>query len=215
MGQLARDPPVTRDVFWPGRPARCRRRQQLPDQTRSVHHGIKYRALRAKDPLVVRTEMSKAFPIPQQAMFDSFADPVAHVRLFAIIKSSTKAIRKGIENLLGENQFYAFEHVQESNLPPRLMLLKYTLEPPTRITKVGVTDPFLVETVRPMDKKKAAVTMDFAALSKQETEFKVTSSFATTTGEIFSRGFIDRVWLNFFERMMVANGMLKKRDMQT
>jgi len=93
--------------------------------------------------------------------------------------------------------------------------LKYTLEPPLRITKIGVTDPFLDDKVRLSDRKKAKVVMEFLEISKKETEFKVTSSFETTTGEIFSRGFIDRVWLNFFERMMLANGMLEKKGMQT
>lgn len=177
--------------------------------------GIKYSAPKDRDPLVVRTTMSKVFPIPQQTVFDSFADPVAHVRLFSIIRGSTKGIRKGIEPLLGADQFFAFEHVQESSLPPRLMLLKYTLHPPSRIVKIGVTDPFLEDDVTVQDRKKAKVVMDFTAVSKQETEIKTTSSFATTTGAIFSRGFIDRVWLNFFERMMVANGMLRRKEMAT
>jgi hypothetical protein len=177
--------------------------------------GIRYRALKDPDPLVVRTSMAKTFPVPQQTVFDSFADPVAHVRLFSIIKGSTKAISKGIEPLLRPNQFLAFEHVQESNLPPRLMLLKYTLEPPRRILKEGVTDPFLPDDMTPMDKKRAKVIMEFSSVAEEETEIKTTSSFQVSTGAVFSRGFIDRVWLNFFERMMVANGMLKKRDMAT
>lgn len=178
-------------------------------------HSIRYRATKDVDPLVVRTTMSKVFPIPQKTVFDSFADPVTHVGLFEIIKGSTTPIRKGIEPLLGKNQFLVFEHVQESSLPPRLMLLKYTLESPNRITKIGVTDPFMPSDVTIQDRKKAKVVMDFTSISKNETEIKTTSSFQASTGAVFSRGFIDRVWLNFFERMMVANGMLQKSQMLT
>lgn len=178
-------------------------------------HGIRYRAGKDPDPLTVRTTMSKVFPLPQQTVFDSFADPVAHVGLFEIIKGSTKPIRSGIESLLKPNQFLVFEHVQESSLPPRLMLLKYTLDPPFRILKEGVTDPFLSSEVTIQDRKKAKVVMEFTAVSKKETELKTKSSFQASTGAIFSRGFIDRVWLNFFERVMVANGMIQKSEMRT
>ena len=167
-------------------------------------HSIRYRATKDADPLTVRTTMSKVFPIPQKTVFDSFADPVAHVGLFEIIKGSTTPIRKGIEPLLGNNQFFVFEHVQESSLPPRLMLLKYTLESPNRITKIGVTDPFMPGDVTVKDRKKAKVVMDFTSISKHETEIRTTSSFQASTGAVFSRGFIDRVWLNFFERMTFA-----------
>ena len=178
-------------------------------------HNIRYRAVKDKDPLIVKTVMSKAFPLPQQAVFDSFSDPVAHVGLFEIIKGSTKAIRKGIEPLLKPNQFFVFEHVQESSLPPRLMLIKYTLIEPNRIIKEGVTDPFEPTDITIQDRKKATVVMDFKSISKNETEIKTTSAFQASTGVVFSRGFIDRVWINFFERMMVANGMLKKSEMRT
>jgi hypothetical protein len=48
-------------------------------------HGIRYRATKDPDPLMVRTSMAKVFPISQRAAFDAFADPVAHVGLFEII----------------------------------------------------------------------------------------------------------------------------------
>ena len=178
-------------------------------------HGIRYRAPKDKDPLMVKTTMSKVFPISQRAAFEAFSDPVAHVGLFEIIKGSTKPIRKGIEPLLKPNQFLAFEHVQESSLPPRLMVMKYTLDPPRSISKEGVTDPFLASDVVVQDRKKAVVRMDFKRMAAQQTEIKTTSAFVATTGEVFSRGFIDRVWVNFFERMMVANGMITKVEMRT
>lgn len=178
-------------------------------------HGIRYRAPKDKNPLVVKTTMAKVFPISRKAAFEAFSDPVAHVGLFEIIKGSTKPIRKGIEPLLKPNQFLAFEHVQESSLPPRLMVMKYTLDPPRSISKEGVTDPFLESDVHIEDRKKALVRMDFTSVAAKQTEIKTTSTFTTSTGAIFSRGFIDRVWLNFFERMMVASGMITKTEMQT
>jgi hypothetical protein len=180
-------------------------------------HKIRYRALDDPDPLVVRTRISRSFPISQKVAFESFADPVAHVPLFPILKGATPPIRSGIEGLLGKNQFLVFEHVQESNLPPRLMVVKYTLKPPSRIEKVAATDPFLAEDKEGIlgDRKNALVRMDFKKIARKETEIVATSSFKATTGAIFARGFIDRVWLNFFERMMVVNGQLAERDMQT
>lgn len=175
--------------------------------------NIDYQAIEHRDPLVVSTRMARRFPIPQDTVFRSFADPVSHVGLFSIIVGSTPPIRQGIEGLIGENQFFAFEHVQESSLPPRLMLLKYTLEPPFRITKEGVTDPFMAEDAQAMDRKKAMVTMQFEKVTEEETNIVAESTFHATTGAVFARGFIDRVWLNFFERMMVANGQIAETEM--
>jgi hypothetical protein len=186
-------------------------------------HGLTYQAVEHDDPLVVRTVISKTFPISQQQMFDAFADPVAHVGLFSIIVGSTPPIRKGLEGVLAPNEYFAFEHVQESSLPPRIMIMKYTLNPPHKISKVGITDPFLpgdaltdnVLAMHPMDKKKASVTMKFDAVGDQETRLTTDGEFVAETGAIFARGFIDHVWLNFFERLMVANGTLTERDMKT
>jgi hypothetical protein len=171
-------------------------------------HEIEYEALEDKNPLIVRTRMARSFPLSQESVFDAFSDPVSHVGLFPIIKGSTAPIRRGIEGMLDENQFFVFEQVQESTLPPRIMLIKYTLERPNKIIKEGVTDPFLISEGVARDRKRAAVTMNFDKQSNDETKIRVESSFETTTGEVFSRGFIDRVWLAFFENMMVANGQL-------
>ena len=176
--------------------------------------AVDYRPIDDPDPLVVRSEMSKSFPIARDDMFNAFADPVAHVGLFQIIVGSTPAIRKGLEGVLPENQFYAFEHVQESNLPPRVMLARYTLERPNRILKEAVTDPFAAN-VEAMDKKKGMVALDFESLGEQETRLTASSVFHAETGSVFARGFIDRVWLNFFERMMFANGEIKEEDFLT
>lgn len=177
--------------------------------------GITYEQITDDDPLVVRSRLSKAFPVNQQDMFEAFADPVAHVKLFQIISSSTPAIREGIEGVLPANTFFAFEHVQESTLPPRIMLVKYTLEPPFRITKEAITDPFGGEDVEVMDKKKGLVIMDFERVSDAETIFTTSSTFKAESGSIFARGFIDRVWFNFFERMMYANGQLTEAEFLT
>jgi len=178
--------------------------------------GLTYEAIPHADPLVVRTRISRSFPVPQQQMFDAFADPVAHIGLFPIIVGSTSPIRRGLEGVLKPNEFFAFEHVQESTLPPRVMVMKYTLEPPYKISKIGVTDPFVDEgDVKIQDKKKAKVSMQFDAIDSQTTNLITDGEFAATTGAIFARGFIDHVWLNFFERLMVANGQLMETDMMT
>lgn len=178
---------------------------------------IEYEPIEDADPLMVRTRMARVFPLPQETVFDSFADPVSHVGLFAIIKSSTPPIREGLEDVLGENQFFAFEHVQEGPLTPRIMLLRYTLERPNRIIKEGVTDPFLIEDISDVasDRKKALVKMDFERIGENETKIITESAFQATTGAIFARGFIDSVWLNFYERMLVANGQISDLEMLT
>ena len=186
--------------------------------------GVVYRAIPDSDPKMVRTFMSRKFPIPQVTMFQAFSDPVAHVRLFSIIKSSTPPIRYGIEQILAKNQFLAFEHVQESNLPARLMLVKYTLYPPRKILKEAVTDPFMEgrkggrmtkEDLTIMDKKAAKVVIKFEKISKAETRIVTESSFRVETGAVFTRKFIDHVWLNFYERMLVANGQISESEMLT
>lgn len=185
-------------------------------QTLAALRGLEYAPVSDPDPLVVHTVISKDFPLSQEEMYRSFTDPVSHVGLFSIIVSATSPIRRGLEGVLSENEFFAFEHVQESSLPPRIMLMKYTLSPPHTIFKIGVTDPFLDEhdTV-PMDKKRAKVKMTFDKLSDNRTKLTTDSSFAATTGAVFARGFIDHVWFNFYERMMVANGQIRETEMQT
>lgn len=179
--------------------------------------NLTYEAIPHENPLVVRTRISRVFPVSQQQMFDAFADPVAHVGLFPIIVGSTSPIRRGLEGVLRENEFFAFEHVQESTLPPRIMVMKYTLDSPNRISKVGVTDPFVdsgnIETEQ--DRKKANVIMDFERVDEGSTKLTTDGEFTATTGAIFARGFIDHVWLNFFERLMVANGQLTELEMMT
>lgn len=179
------------------------------------YHGLTYEAVPHDDPLVVRTKISKVFPLAQQQMFDAFADPVAHVGLFPIIVGSTPPIRKGLEGVLAPNEFFAFEHVQESTLPPRIMVMKYTLRPPYEISKIGVTDPFMPTEMSAMDKKRAKVSMQFDAVGENSTRLTTDGEFVAETGAVFARGFIDHVWLNFFERLMVANGTLLETNMRT
>lgn len=177
---------------------------------------ISYEPLEHDDPLVVRTRMARNFPVPQETVFDSFADPVSHARLFAIIRNSTGPIREGLEEVLPDNQFLAFEHVQEGQLSPRIMLLRYTLERPYRITKEAVTDPFLSDDIDILsDRKRAKVVLEFERVSDNETRIITESEFQTATGAVFSREFIDTVWLNFFERMLVVNGQILDTDMLT
>ena len=177
--------------------------------------GLSYEPLEDADPLVVRTRVSRPFPVPQQTAFDAFSDPMSHVPLFSIIKGSTPAIRAGIDRLIPENQFFAFEHVEESALPPRLMLVRYTLNPPLEILKEAVTDPFMLGGDEVMDKKRGRVRLLFEKLTDDETRIVAESTFQSTTGAVFARGFIDHVWLNFFERMMVVNGMMSEKEYLT
>lgn len=197
---------------------------------------VRYEAIPDSDPLVVRTQMSKVFGIGQDDLFTSFADPMAHVPLFSIIKSSTPPIRYGIQGVLPENQFFVFEHVEEGGLPPRIMLVRYTLKRPTLITKEAVTNPFIDDDgdtkapektpptrkpedpkgpIKPLDKKKGVVHLRFTKVAGNRTRLTTASMFHAETGAIFARRFIDAVWLNFYERMMVVNGTLKESEMRT
>lgn len=177
--------------------------------------GILYEPMDDPDPLTVRTRMSIDLPLSQETLFDSFADPVSHTTLFAIIKSSTPPIREGLEGILKDNEFFVFEHVEEGPLNPRIMLLKYTLDRPHSILKEGVTDPFIIDDGVVQDKKKAVVKMDFERIDDANTRLVTESSFAATTGAVFARGFIDSVWLNFYERMLVVNGQISDNEMYT
>ena len=177
--------------------------------------GVSYRAVPSRDPLAVKTKMSRVFPVSQKKAFWAFTDPMSHVPLFAIIMGSTPAIRRGIDLILPENQFFAFEHVQEGSLPPRIMLVKYTLEEPIRITKEAVTDPFSEGDIVILDRKKGKVVFTFEGVTRNTTRITAESTFQATTGAVFARPFIDLVWLNFFERMMVADGELPDDQMLT
>jgi hypothetical protein len=159
--------------------------------------------------------MSRVFPLAQRQVFRAFSDPQSHVPLFSIIKGSTPAVRHGIHRILPANQFFAFEHVQEGALPPRIMLVKYTLDAPRRITKEAVTDPFTEGDIVILDRKKGIVKLTFQKVAAKKTRIVAESKFQTSTGAVFAREFVDLVWLNFFERMMVANGEITEGDMLT
>ena len=57
--------------------------------------------------------------------------------------------------------------------------------------------------------------MKFDVVDDNNSRFSVESQFQAENGSIFARGFIDRVWLNFFERMMSMRGMLEEADFLT
>ena len=188
-----------------------------PDELRSVADArqISYEAIADESPLIVRTRMSREFPVSQREMYEFFADPEKHAGLFKIIVASTPPIRSGIEELVPDNAFYVFEHVKESNLPPRLMLAKYTLDAPNSIIKEMATDPFAADDFALSDKKRGILNMKFDVVDDNNSRFSVESQFQAENGSIFARGFIDRVWLNFFERMMSMRVMLEEADFLT
>lgn len=160
----------------------------------------------------VKTKISRAFAIDRDAAFATFADPQEHVNYFEIIKGTTPLIP--LEGILERNQYYVFENVQEERLPPRMMLIKYTLDPPNNIIKEAIADPF--NELDPLaDKKKGKVIISFKDLGRNSTEITCESTFVTNNGPVFVRGFIDHVWFNFYERLLVQTGEISQTDMIT
>jgi hypothetical protein len=109
------------------------------------------------------------------------------------------------------------EHVEEQAFTPRLMFIRYTLNPPDMIIKEGVPDPFAdLDKIDPQaDKKKAKVIMKFAERGANRTLVTVESEFQASTGAVFMRGMIDHVWLNFFENLMIETRELNLADRMT
>jgi hypothetical protein len=183
--------------------------------------GVTYEALPSANPLIVATRMSREFPLSRQFAFDAFSDPSTHVRLFSIIRGSSTIPKEGIAKIVPLNQFYVVEHVEEQDVTPRLMLIRYTLNPPDTIIKEGVPDPFgdldalSPNAVIPMDKKKAKVIMKFDEKGAYRTMVTVESEFQAATGAVFMRGLIDHVWLNFFENLMIETRELSLSDRMT
>jgi hypothetical protein len=181
----------------------------------AVTHGIRYDAppdVETDTERVVRTTLSREFAIARDAAFNTFADPQRHVDYFDIIKASTPLIP--LEGPLNADEYIALEHVQEENLPPRLMVVKYTLTPPSTIRKEAVTDPFSNTEVF-SDRKKGLVVLQFAEVGDNRTQVTCDSTFRTNGGPVFVRGFIDHVWLNFYEKLMVETGELAAPQMLT
>jgi hypothetical protein len=181
----------------------------------AVQRGITYEA---PDEVIegglrtVETTISKTFAIDRDAAFATFADPQEHVNYFEIIKASTPLIP--LEGVLAPNQYIVLENVREEQLPPRMMLVKYTIERPNRIIKEAIADPF--NDIDPLaDKKKGKVIIDFRDVGRNETEITCKSTFITNNGPVFVRGFIDHVWFNFFERLMVQTGEISNDQMFT
>jgi hypothetical protein len=149
--------------------------------------------------------------LDRETAFQTFADPQRHVDYFDIIKASTPLIP--LEGPLRPNEYVVLEHVQEAQLPPRMMVVKYTLDPPASIRKEAVTSPFDSDVLS--DKKKGLVIMNFQDVGRNATKVTVESTFETNKGPVFVRGFIDHVWFNFFERLMVETGEISVEGMLT
>lgn len=160
----------------------------------------------------VVTKISRSFAIDRDAAFATFADPQEHVKYFEIIKSTTPLIP--LEGILEPNQYYVFENVQEEKLPPRMMLIRYTLDPPNKIIKEAIADPFKnMDSLT--DKKRGLVTIEFKKLGRNSTEITCESTFITNNGPVFVRGFIDHVWFNFYERLLLQTGEISEIEMFT
>jgi hypothetical protein len=87
--------------------------------------------------------------------------------LFSIIRGASTIPKEGIAKIVPPNQFYVIEDVAEEGVTPRLMLVRYTLNPPETIIKEAVPDPFgdldtFSGEVGPLDKKKAKVVIRFS-----------------------------------------------------
>jgi hypothetical protein len=184
-------------------------------QAIAAARGIEYDAPSYDDPKIVTTRMARVFPIPQGDAFQFFADPANHAKHFSIIKGTTAPIRVGIEGMLTENEFFALEHVEEANVPPRLMFVRYRLEPPHTIIKEAVTNPFAGPGEEVEDKKKGKVVIRFEQVDDASTRLITESTFQATTGATFVRGFVDHVWLSFFENMLVETGELAANQRMT
>jgi hypothetical protein len=181
----------------------------------AVTHGIRYDTppdVETDTERVVRTTLSREFAIARDAAFNTFADPQRHVGYFDIIKASTPLIP--LEGPLNADEYIVLEHVQEENLPPRLMVVKYTLTPPSTIRKEAVTDPFSNTDIF-SDKKRGLVVLKFDEVGRDRTQVTCDSTFSTNRGPVFVRGFIDHVWLNFYEKLMVETGELAAPQMLT
>lgn len=168
----------------------------------------------AAQPAPVKTRMSKVVPIPQDKLFEMFANPETHVKLFSIIKGSSTVPRAGIETVVPDNEFYVLEHVEEQTVTPRLMLVKYTLQPPNKIIKEGIPDP-LTNTDALADRKRGVVEINFEKVDDNSTRVTTDSTFQATTGAVFMRGLVDHIWLNFYENVMVDTGEIKPEEMLT
>jgi len=179
--------------------------------------GVTYEALPSASPLTIATRMSREFPLSREFAYTAFADPATHVRLFSIIRGSTTIPKEGIAKIVPPNQFYVLEHVEEQAVTPRLMFIRYTLNPPDTIIKEGVPDPFGdLDQIDPQaDKKKAKVILRFAERGANRTLVTIESEFQASTGAVFMRGMIDHVWLNFFENLMIETRELNVIDRMT
>jgi hypothetical protein len=189
------------------------------EQLTSIAHarGVTYETLPSANPLTIATRMSREFPLSREFAYTAFADPATHVRLFSIIRGSSTIPKEGIAKIVPPNQFYVLEHVEEQAVTPRLMFIRYTLNPPDTIIKEGVPDPFGdLDDIDPLaDKKKARVIMRFAERGANRTLVTIESEFQASTGAVFMRGMIDHVWLNFFENLMIETRELSLAERMT
>lgn len=172
-------------------------------------HSITYERLKATPSRAIATRMARVFNLPQERMFEIFADVGNHTRFFPHLKKVITVSNADLGNVLEDNQVLIVEGLEEGGSKVGVKL--FTLHPPDRIECNLLTDPF-PENIVLSDRKRGAITWKFEKIDDNSSRMTVESTFNPDSNKFFKRGMVDHVWIDFFENAMVELGELNPTD---
>ncbi|BCM94499.1 hypothetical protein IAD21_06406 (plasmid) [Abditibacteriota bacterium] len=171
-------------------------------------HSITYEYLPSESETAVATKMSRVFNIPQERMFDLFANLENHPTFFPHLKAVKVITNEDLGNVLQDNQVLMAEGLEEGG--SKLGVKLFTLLKPHRIEGQLLTDPFA--TINTRDPKRGTINWDFERVDDNSSKMTVESNFVPDSNKFFSRGMVDHVWMDFFENTMVHLDELSQED---
>lgn len=171
-------------------------------------HAVTYEQQTADSERAIATRMSRVFNVPQERLYETFANLEDHPRFLPHLRSVRAITSEDLGNVLQDNQVVIVEGLEEGG--SRLGVKLFTLHPPDRIDGELITDPFSV--IERSDPKRGTISWIFERVDDNSSRMTIESTFDPESNDFFNRGMVDHVWMDFFENAMVELGELPQED---
>jgi hypothetical protein len=174
-------------------------------------HKIKYSPINAKLRRKIGTRITRVFNTPRAKLYKLLADPLAHQNLFAQFKRIQPIDTSKFKPLIGRNEIISLEWVDEGG--PKLAIARTLLQPPGKIVKEVLSGPFTeLGGIHIQDKKKGIIIWSIDEVSPRSCKLVAESEFDVAAKSVFVRSLIDTIWIDSFERIMIAMGELTTKQ---
>lgn len=185
--------------------------QELEDIARL--RAIKYEPLTPSAPKRIASRLSRKFAISQKEMYAKIANLEDHVRLFSHLKALKVIDSASVGGVIGKNQAIVVEGVAEGG--SRLGIKLLTMDPPNSVHAKLLVNPF---TEPPGDKKSGSILWTVKPAAESPADkcwLTCESDFEIEGGEVYVRGLVDHIWMDFVEKLMIDVGELAPENKLT